>query len=116
MSKEYGLHPALTWGVDPLAEPLLAYQLLRATFYGGRAVENRLRQTKPALAPNREDAPKGSHWTEAPIWSYAAAVGLEPPPEDANDEASDEAIADRALRRHELEPETADLIRGLIES
>jgi len=116
MAKEYGIHPALTWGVDPLQEQLLGYQLMRATFYGGRAVENRMSQMKRVLEPMPEQPPKGSTWGLKNVWTYSQAVGLESPPAEA-DEASDEAIAERALlQQREVAPETADLLRGLAAS
>lgn len=114
IAKEYGLHPAVTWGVDPFADPLMAYQLMRATFYAGRSVDARLRQTTRVMERDQETPPKGYHWTERPIWDYEQAVGLTEPPPEADDLASDEAIHERARHiQREVTPETVSLLRGL---
>lgn len=114
MSQDFSQHPAIFFGVDPLRDPLLARQIATATFYAGRSVENRLKQTKPMLRPNPEDAPKGQHWSEAPVWTWRQAVGLDDPPEDAEDVESEQALAERAAAQlPEIDAETAELLSGV---
>lgn len=84
IAKEYGQDPARLAGIDPREEGWLSWSLRRATFYAGRTVESRLRETRPILAPDPEAAPRGQHWSTEPKWTYAQAVGLEPPPPDAD--------------------------------
>ena len=79
MAQAYGIHPAITFGVDPLGpDQWLAHQLMRATFHAGIAVEARLHETRRVLAPLPEPAPKGATWREIPVWTYRQAVGLDP--------------------------------------
>lgn len=115
MAQEYGLHPAITFGVDPLRNQLLAYQLMRATFYTGTAIENRLKQTRRELVDLPEQPPKGQTFRDVPMWTYQQAIGSQPPPpEAAEHEASEAAIAERAMQtRREVAPETANLLRGI---
>lgn len=112
MAKEFGIHPALTFGVDPTQDQMLGYQLMRATFYAGRAVEQRLSQTTRVLEPAPESPPRGMFWTERPVWTYRQAVGLDAGPEEADD-ANAAGIAERARQPRTLDPETADLLREL---
>lgn len=112
LAKEYGQDPPALLGIDPKTDQMLAWQVRRATFYAGRTVENRLKETRQALKPNGPDAPKGTHWGHEPKWTWAQAVGLEPPPIDAGD--GDTATAEHAERtRHEIGPDAAAALDGI---
>ncbi|HEY7119517.1 MAG TPA: hypothetical protein VH475_23195 [Tepidisphaeraceae bacterium] len=120
LASAYGLHPATTFGVDPVTQPLLAYQLLRATYVAGTRVEARLAETKRVSVKLPPRPPKGSTWGEARVWTWEQAVGLAPPPPEADGSrgepvrppaearpADDAVLADaRAILRGEIDPAT----------
>jgi hypothetical protein len=56
---------------------MLAYQLMRATFYAGTAIDNRLKQTRQELTDLPEQPPKGQTWRQVPVWTYRQAIGLD---------------------------------------
>jgi hypothetical protein len=67
MAKEYGIHPALLLGVDPIADSWLAYQIARATFKWGSYVDSLFAEN----ARNRDQ-----HGKPKPIHNIRQVLGL----------------------------------------
>jgi hypothetical protein len=114
MAARYSIHPAITFGVDPFQEQLLAFQLLRATFYTGTIVEGRLKQTRDEEVRAPDPPEKGNTIRQVPVWTYQQAIGQAEPPAGVNDESSEAAIIERAMQqRHEVPTEVANRLRNL---